>query len=551
MATRLFLTIIILAIAFGIGFAFASPLNMPLDHWSYHFIERLQAKGVLGNFLSSSKPYSRDEVADMVSHISTLMEDGAARLSKVEKDQLEILKRELASEMAERGLSSKPEYRHLVDWSDSENRIVTEVALSQSAAIKRGTEDYHAIHSGFQVYFWGKLRNELFFYSDTWAGYKETAEPLPLWRPYMYRELYGWDSGSNTYLILRLPWADIQMGKDTVLWGPGYHGTIGLSGVDPAFDVVRMPIQLWKIKFTSILGFLRDDLAKEYENDIVRKYLSAHRIEIKPFTGVCIGAQEVYIYSEDLHIELINPLMPYQMAEDYLGDVGNNTIEADIDISLIPNTRLYLSLFLDDFHPDRSIFTYIANRWAILGGLLVTDPFGLENSDFRIEYARIEPWVYPHKGIIETPPVPLSYKHFDTPLGHWIGPNSDDLFFEANYRFSKDLSTKLSYSRIRKGEIGGSLYDYDAKIIHAATEELGMAKHFLMGIVEKTQTFELGLEYNLSHNTSIRLDYSHARIHNKQAEEAKLPSSDVRKQPWETGRNWMQNIVEASVNFRY
>ncbi len=28
-----------------------------------------------------------------------------------------------------------------------------------------------------------------------------------------------------------------------------------------------------------------------------------------------------------------------QMAEDYLGDVGNNTMEGDIDLCIFPNTR--------------------------------------------------------------------------------------------------------------------------------------------------------------------------------------------------------------------
>lgn len=58
---------------------------------------------------------------------------------------------------------------------------------------------------------------------------------------------------------------------------PGYDGTVGLSGVDPTFDTVKMSTQIWKIKFASILGVLRDDLTKKYESDVARKYLFGHR----------------------------------------------------------------------------------------------------------------------------------------------------------------------------------------------------------------------------------------------------------------------------------
>jgi len=547
--TRISLITAFFATIMAAAYVFASPISVPLDHWSYHFIERLQAKGALSDSLSSIKPYSRDEMADMIICISKALENGETRLSAVERDQLESLKRELAPEVAKRGATGVTEYRYLLNWSSGGRKVVTEIGLAQSATCKRGTDDYESYVSTLQVVLQGNLKDGLYFYSDNRASYEHTDEPLPLWCPYLITGRYPWNIVSDAYLIFRLPWVDLQVGKDAVLWGPGHHGVIGLSGVEPTFDIVKLPIEFPWVKFINILGFLRDDLIKEYKSDVVRKYLSAHRIEIRPFTGLCIGWQEVYIYAENLHIELLNPVMPYQMAEDYLGDAGNNTTAGDIDLCILPNTRLYASLFLDDFHPNRSFFKANANRWAVLGGVLIVDPFGLENFDFRAEYARVEPWVYPHKGIVQNPPVPLSYKHFDTPLGHWIGPNADDLFFETNYRFSKALHATLSYSRIRKGEIGGSIYDYDSSMVNAITEDA--EKRFLMGIVEKTKTINLGLTYRIFHNSTMRVNYSHTRVHNKQTEEAKLPSSDERKQPWETGRDWVQNVVEVSASFRY
>jgi len=111
---RLSIIAVLLTTIVAVQFVYASPISVPLDHWSYHFIERFQAKGVLRNFLSNIKPYSRGEIADMLAHIDDLMENDEVNLSKVEKDQLELMKGEFAQELAKRGIVAETEYRHLL-----------------------------------------------------------------------------------------------------------------------------------------------------------------------------------------------------------------------------------------------------------------------------------------------------------------------------------------------------------------------------------------------------------------------------------------------------
>jgi len=531
--------LVFLAIIVVAPYISASPIGVPLNHWSYHFIERLQAKGVLRDFLSNTKPYSRDEMAEMIVRISNLLENNRISLSKVEEDQLDLMKMEFSPELAKLGMVGITEYKHLLNWANDKKRLVMDIGYTQDAILKRGSEDYETYKSTLQGIFWGNLGDNIFFYNNSKASYEDSNEPLPLMRSYPYSYWrYPWNAISDAFLILRFPYIDVQLGKDAVLWGPGYDGTIGLSGVDPSFDIVKISTNIWKIKFASMLGFLRDDLTKKYESDIAKKYLFAHRVEINPFTGLCIGWQEAYVYN-NIHIELLNPIMPYQMAEDYLGEVGNNTMEGDIDLCVLPNTKLYASLFLDDFHPDNP-FRYA----AVLGGVLIVNPVGIRNLDFRAEYARIEPGVYVHKGITQNPPIPTSYTHFDTPLGHWIGPNADDLFFEVNHQFTENLLVRLSYNRIRKGEIGGSIYDYDELAESEKTR-------FLMGIVEKTKTIGLGLKYRIFQDSTIGIEYSYIKVYNKQKEEAKLPRSDKRKQPWEAGHTWLQNIIQVTITLKY
>ena len=523
-------------------YAFSSPISVPLEHWSYHFIERFQAKGALGDYLNNTKPYSRDEMAKMVFHVSNEAEKGNLKLTKIEKNQLDELKAEFAEELGELGMTGIKGRKHLANWSKDDKNIIMQMGYTQDVTIKKGTEDHNIYKGTYQAIARGDFKNGLFFNLDSRASYEKSDEPKSIWVPHYVRP--DWDAVSDSYIVIRVPWADIQIGKDQVLWGTGYNGVIGLAGVDRTFDIIKLPLEFWRIKYTNILGFLRDELDWEGYSTVVNKYLGAHRYEIKIIPGLVIAWQEAYVLARDFNIELINPIVPYQMVEDYLGDAGNNTMEGDIDVCLLPNTRFYLALFLDDYHPGKNPFTWGGFRWAGLAGLLITDPLGLEDIDFRVEYARVEPWTYTNKGIVQSPPSASSFKQFDVPLGHWIGPNADNLFFEINKAFTKDLTTKISYSMVRKGEIGGSLYDYDWIAMNGR-------KKFLDGVMEKTYNITLAITYRFTTDSNINVSYGILKIDNKQDEDAKLPSIFPNKQPWKTGNNWSQNILHFALTVKY
>ena len=543
------LTLLILAILLTTPFlAFpASLVNVPLDHWSYHFIERLQAKGMLGEHLSNSKPFQRGEMAEMIAQTSRLLEDGMIYLTDVEAELLGEMKKEFAQELAELGMPGIQKYKHLLDWTDGERMLVADMGFAQDSSFNTDKLDGGGTHrSTVRVWFYGDLLRNISFYNYSKASYEVGKEP-PVWKRndprYIFR--YPWSALSDAYIVFGNPWISIQAGKDTVLWGPGYHGVIGLAGIEPTFDIVRFRTKMWKVNFTSLLGFLRDDMTKEYRSDVPQKYLSAHRLEIIPVSGIRLAWQEVFIYAESLHIELLNPFMPYQMAEDYLGEIGNNTMETDIEISLIPSTKLYAALFLDDFYHDRNPFKFPRFAWALLSGILIVDPFGVDNTDVVLEYARVEPWAYTHKGTIQDPPIPTAFKHFEEPLGHWIGPNADDLFVQIGWQINKNTCGNISYNRIRHGEVGGNIYD--AYRDRVDEEE----KTFLGGIVETKRNIGLELRYTTFHRFEMNVSYRYKKTTNKQKDEVNLPRYDERRQAWEAGWDTAEHELGFTLQFRY
>jgi len=526
-----------------------SIINVPLNHWSYSFIERMQAKGILGEYISQTKPYSRGKMANMVLRISSLLERGKIGLTKTDKELLQCMKKEFAHELALSGIPDIAGNKHLIDWTDDEMSLVTEVSFTQNNHLdKYNPEGDRIYQSSINVDLYGDLWENLSFYNHSQASHYAGAQDPPAWKrsdPW-YNFRYPWRALSDSYFVFGNSKINISAGKDAILWGPGYHGVIGLTSADRTFDIVKFHTNVWKLNFTSLLGFLRDDVIENNKSLVLRKNISAHRIEFTPYSGVCIAWQEAYVYdAKDLHIELLNPLMPYQMAEDYLGEIGNNTMEGDLVISLIPNTKIYSALFLDDFHPDKSPFKYPKFEWAILNGALITDPFGIDDTDFVVEYARVEPWTYTHKGTIQNPPIPTAFKNFDEPLGHWIGPNSDDLFIQAGWRITTNLRSAISYNRIRHGESGSNIYD--AHRIGTDEEEKG----FLKGIIENEKSIGVGLEYNNFHSMKVSANYKYKKTENKQKAEAQFPRGIKERQSWKSGWNTVVNEFDVKLSFKY
>jgi len=132
------------------SYLLASPISVPLDHWSYHFVERFQAKGVLKDYLSNTKPYSRDEMAKMILHVIKQVEDGKSSLSKTEKAQLDDLKTEFAQELDELGVTGLNKRKYLLDWSGNEKKFIAQAGYTQDVVIKKN-EDHRIYKSAGQL----------------------------------------------------------------------------------------------------------------------------------------------------------------------------------------------------------------------------------------------------------------------------------------------------------------------------------------------------------------------------------------------------------------
>ena len=100
---------------------------------------------------------------------------------------------------------------------------------------------------------------------------------------------------------------------------------------------------------------------------------------------------------------------------------------------------------VDDRDPAAP-FHHWDTKFGILGGIYLTDPFGLTDTDFHVEYTFINQYTYTHVNPVNV------YKHFTSVIGHHIGADADNLWIQLRRRFTDKLETVFGYELERHGE---------------------------------------------------------------------------------------------------
>jgi hypothetical protein len=487
------LSITLYTVVFGLGtMASGSAQVVPVhplitvspEHWCYRFLERFEAKGALSGLGDGIKPLTRGQVSEAVWKLSAVVDSGL-EISAVETAHLRLLLREFPTEDA----GSNPKrlgvagdrirrapplavYRH--EHGSMEADLL---ARSQSDVLSgRGRGSSERVYRnrlggivrgriedimGFRISF-EQAREEG---SRRYGQRDDVFEPR-LEVPQLKGDRVDYHEGT-AYIAFGTRLFDVQFGKDVASWGPAGADNLGLTNNAPSFDMVRLSTHWGAFKLVSIAGFLRpcpdrpdsplcsgasDSTASYIVNNISRsldreKYLAAHRVEITLAPWIDLGFQELVVYGDrGPELSYLNPIMFYWAAQSYLGDKDNLMMGLDLDLHPGNGVRLYLAYLADDLKKLRLFSNDFANKFSVQSGLLWVDPFGFRDGELRADYVRIEPWIFTHKFPINT------FRHFDAPLGHSLGPNSDRWSVSAAHDFTRDLALRLELSRTRHGD---------------------------------------------------------------------------------------------------
>ena len=442
----------------------ASLINVPLNPdisdfntETYRFIHRLLNKRVLSGVARGSLPFTRKQVASFLMDVSQKQEKGEIALSVNDQKRLNAL----LAFYAEAGTQTASNRRlHLMTLTDdSTYRFSFDLRAAQQEItrlvdnVSEMPADEGNMHiTTLYPHLYGQFEESFAFTTD--MAYRFLYGDIfdDVFRDESkYRQLEGElknRTAVNSYLKFKMPWFEMQFGQDNLQWGPGYHGNLMVSPNPIAIDMLKFQTIFKTVSFTAFTGVLEDR-----SEDINEKYISGHRIEGYFWDRFGFGMSEVVVYGNRFEPGYLNPVNIYLINEQTISRAdsrapgsGDNVL-ASVDLRLRPidNFEIYGEVLVDDGNPAASFYHW-DTKFGILGGIYLTDPFGLPDTDFHVEYTFINQYTYTHVNPVNV------YKHFTSVIGHHIGTDADNLWIELRRRFTDKLETVFGYELERHGE---------------------------------------------------------------------------------------------------
>ncbi|MFC1725345.1 capsule assembly Wzi family protein [candidate division KSB1 bacterium] len=537
----------IFTVLFLLNSALAQSTYVPLNHPVYDYINRIETKGYINKFLSGTKPFTRKECAKVISEVAKHPDN----LTDFDKESILFYLVEFREEFEPEEYedisnlfintsgTKKPEFipesfykndRNLLHFKEDKiNFFIDPIAYidfkSINADSANGKNKIKRLTGGFKV--WGSFGKNLGFYAD-YRNTKEWGLKYPVKVNYSLDRL-GFVNGYGThiyhdetiaYLVAGFSLFELELGKNINKWGPGYRGNLILSDYAASYDLIKFKTSFWRVKFCSIMGFLRSYPQITYENTVKqdniettrdmnsKKYIAAHRLEFNLTDRLDIGFNEVVIYGDrGLEFAYLNPIMFYRSAEHYLGDMDNAAMSFDFNWVPVNGFRVYGEFFLDDVTIKKIGSDWYGNKFAYLAGVFITDPLKLRDSEILFEYARIKPFVYTHHYSINV------YKHFTSPLGYFTGPNSETYFLLFSKYFSRKSKISFEFDLQKHGSnyadinIGG---DINSAHMPGDTDNV----QFLDGIVEKKVRLGLKYRYDIFRHFYFSAEFDYEKAEN-------------------------------------
>ncbi len=263
------------------------------------------------------------------------------------------------------------------------------------------------------------------------------------------------------YAKLTLFNLELQVGRDSLWWGPGYHGSLLMSTNARPFDMIKLsnpePVLLpWILsylgpaQFTLLFSQLNDTRTGE---ELANPFLYGMRLGLKPHPWLEVGASHLVLFGgpgrRHLSAQDVVKILYSNKNRDRTNLDSNQQFAADIALT-VPNLGRYLyvidgiKLYGEIGGEDTGT---PPDRRAYIVGAALFKPFGLERAALRGEYAMLSPdsvpnaW-YNHRYY------PMRFH--DRVFGHHAGSDAEDLFVEWSHSLDP-FFYKLSYDWEKSG----------------------------------------------------------------------------------------------------
>ncbi len=529
------------------------------DRTVYQFLERLGQKGII-DFDELIKPLSRKYISMKLLEAKSKLES----LTELEKEELEFLEKDYFIEFEELNqknadikyldyFGNDPMRRfRIFSYSDKAFKMVSNPLVgfkltyperNRNLCTWMGLRTYGYLMDNIGINLEFKSFNE----KGTGIDVSRIFTPETGILPEVHDK--GKDIGYsevNASISLDWDWGNLIIAKDFIEYGYAKFGNIVLSNKAPSFPYIRIelkPVDWFCFNyFHAWLSSTIIDSVKlnAYNRDIFRnKFFAWHALNITPLNGLDISIGESVIYSDQLELLYLLPIMFFYPADEYVSNRHGKPGDANQQIFLsvssknhVKNTHLFGTLFIDELTVGGINGTVLINtnyggatsrrqrtQIGFTLGLSTTD-LPIENLSFSTEYTRINPFVYGHHDTAQT------YRSSGYLMGHWMGHNSDLIYMNLNYRFLRGLQAELWGAYLRHGDQSyGNQYTYPSQ-------------EFLTG--------EVGKRINYTYlGVNIRCELIHELLFDARLKLTKISSEQV------DGSFKNDNIKEFSFSINY
>jgi hypothetical protein len=437
------------------------------DHWANEYIYELYASGAWGRWPIGTRPWARGDIAERVRDI--------ARRDSTEHHL----------KPAERRLLS----RLLLEFGDDLRRSAAEGAMETrpggelfgSASFDRAALPiYRGRAQGFfglgTDRWWVRLRGDIDSHGE--------LDPTFFGEPWQDK-LTG--TVDVAYFTLRTGGFELEVGRDFIRWGSAPHDVLLLNDQSPPFDMARFVYHHRWFDFSFFFTGLdsafsnpADDSADVALN--VKRYLSGHRLEVRPASSLEIGLSEVVVWGgpeRQLEAYYLNPFLPYYWEQLNVDSDDNPLWSLDVSWRIPRGPMAYGELLIDDFQIDfesepQQVGWQLGFNWLdvpLVPGSFVT-----------ADWTHIEPTVYGQNRPYNR------YLNFHVGMGSDLGPDAERYLLRWRQHLSPALDLTLRGLLQRKGE-----REIDTPQDVAVTRD-----QFPTGVVETTTETELGVYYQPS-----------------------------------------------------
>lgn len=330
---------------------------------------------------------------------------------------------------------------------------------------------------------------------------------------------YGGRTYYNTYegylrYQAKTNWIAVSLGRYPLSLGQGFIDNLFLSRNSIAFDFAKLDLNSSMFRYTFLYGSIRgDSLGKKLDS----KNIASHRLDINFSKGFKFGIYEsVIIPNNPFSFTFFNPVSFLASAEfnkpsqGYNEDINNTMLGFDALVKPADNISFQGSLLIDDlefstlFKPESKEI----NKFAYQLGGFWSDAFTIPNLEMKVEYTKIDPFVYSHTTNKST------YANWGYSIGHALPPNSDEIAVQMNYPFSSRIRAGIDFKFQRSGD--GNILDSTGKIIGTYGGDLNRSNGvgnatstpaFLQGNRKNRTIFNLHLELEPIKQYYITMDW--------------------------------------------